>query len=658
VIALEVVPDNLAALDELGALVRVDPDAYDFPATYRELEKIYRKRDNAQRLLARVMVTQAAMKERDGDLDAAESLYRAAVGRAPGDFAVLGSLVDLHVAMRRWDQAIQAITEFLGSEPPPSDEDRLAALARQAEIHADHEMNPQLAIAVYRQITQIDPSSQLAYYHLAQEAFLLGRFDDARSAIQRAIDLAAAPGGDLSPETLARYYYYLGRITESAGDARGAAVQYRRAAEYDPGYAAPALALARRAAANGDDRGAESMLINAAHEAMQQGSASLAVPLQRGLALLLLAAGDRPAAIEAYRGILAVEPDESPDRIALAEVYAADDVGKAVRELRKVLERDLRQTTAYGLLASLHSRSGETERAARVLSVMETAGYAGDKDRVAAAQARASVVRAPLRQPITPELRAQWLTPAAAIGPLGELFAAIAEPATSMFPQPPLGENLTPLQASDEPTLGAAASDMARLFGVEPEIYVGERVPGGIVALAFPRRILVLDRDVVAEGDAERRFILGWGFDAICTGHATLLSLRRRQRAEFEAFIRSLLLPPDERATATNEFLRTISRPALEVIDRLSTGPEQDVARWIEAACNGPRRAGLVACDDFAAAARALVRMGGEAPGPGEEQGIACGLAVCGEDLVRYYLSDEYHQLREILTAAAPAMAQ
>ena len=68
-----------------------------------------------------------------------------------------------------------------------------------------------------------------------------------------------------APESLARYYYYRGRITEVGGDARGATSQYRRACEYDPGYAPPALALARRAADGADRTAAETLLIDAPH---------------------------------------------------------------------------------------------------------------------------------------------------------------------------------------------------------------------------------------------------------------------------------------------------------------------------------------------------------------------------------------------------------
>src|SRR4029079_4236172 len=201
------------------------------------------------------------------------------------------------------------------------------------------------------------------------------------AAIDRVIELATAQGKSLEAPALARYYYYRGRLLDAAGDARSATSQYRRATDYDPGYAPPALVLARRAAEAGDQRQAETILIDAAHAAMEQGGPRAAVPLQRGLARILLAAGDRPAAIEAYRGILNVEPDGASDRVALAEIYAVDDPPRAIHELRKVIDRDIHNAPAYRLPASFYNRVGESERAARVLSVTEQLGYAEESDR-------------------------------------------------------------------------------------------------------------------------------------------------------------------------------------------------------------------------------------------------------------------------------------
>jgi tetratricopeptide (TPR) repeat protein len=655
IIALEIRPNNVLALDALGELAKAHPTAYDFPATYRELEKIYRKREDALGLLARVMVAQAVMVEREGDLDEAERLYAEAASRSPGDFGVLSARVDLYVSMRRWKQAVETLMGFLQGDPAPAADIRVKALLRIAEITADGEMEPHKAIRVLVEIIRHDESVVEAHYLLAQEYFSLGRYHEARAAIERVIELAAAPGLGIAPEQLARYYYYLGRIIEAGGDARAATSHYRRAAEYDPGYAPPALALAARAADLGDQAAAETLLIDAAHAAMQRGGEHAAVPMQRGLARILLTVGDRPAAIEAYRGILAVEPDNAADRMALAEIYAHEDLPRAIEEVKQVIQRDLRHAPAYRLMASFYARAGETERAVRVLTAMEVLGYAEDPDRRAAAKARAEQMLLPIRHPMSDDLRRRFLSTPAITSPLGELFEALVPYLTSLFPEPPVGTNLVALGAVDDPEVKLVVADSIRLFGIEPEIYIGQDVPRGVVALSHPRSVVVIDRELLRETDTARRFLFGWAFDAVRGGYALLQQLGRRQRAELGGLLKSMLLPENERPGPTNEFMRTLPRAPLRVIERLQGMARMaDSEEWIDGMLATDRRAGLFACDDFAATTRMIARLGGDHLGMSDIQALA--LVLCGEDLVRFYLSDEYHRLRESLSRSLPAV--
>ncbi|HTE53589.1 MAG TPA: hypothetical protein VK698_22190 [Kofleriaceae bacterium] len=655
IIALEIRPNNLLALEALGELAKDHPHAYDFPATYRELEKIYRKREDALGLLARVMVAQAVMVERDGDLDEAERLYAEAATRSPGDFGVLSARVDLYVSMRRWKQAVETLMTFLQGDPPPTPDVRIKALLRVAEITADGEMEAHKAIRVLAEIIRLDESVVEAHYLLAQEYFSLGRFHEARAAIERVIELAAAPGLGVSPEQLARYYYYLGRIIEAGGDARAATSHYRRAAEYDPGYAPPALALAARAADLGDQAAAETLLIDAAHAAMQRGGEHAAVPMQRGLARILLTVGDRPAAIEAYRGILAVEPENAADRMALAEIYAHEDLPRAIEEVKQVIQRDLRHAPAYRLMASFYARAGETERAVRVLTAMEVLGYAEDPDRRAASKARAEQMLLPIRHPMSDDLRRRFLSTTAFTSPLGELFEALLPYLTALFPEPPVGNNLAAMTAYDDPDVKTIVADSVRLFGVDPEIYIGEQVPRSVVALSHPRPVVVVDRELLRESEPARRFVFGWAFDAIRGGYALLQVLGRRQRAELGGLLKSMLLPESERPGPTTEFMRTLPRAPLRVIERLQGMARlADSEEWIDSMLATDRRAGLFACDDFSAATRMIARVGGDHLGAADIQALA--LVLCGEDLVRFYLSDEYHRLRESLSRTLPAV--
>jgi tetratricopeptide (TPR) repeat protein len=382
---------------------------------------------------------------------------------------------------------------------------------------------------------------------------------------------------------------------------------------------------------------------------MAQGGPRAAVPLQRGLARILLASGDRPAAIEAYRGILNVEPDGASDRVALAEIYAVDDPQRAIGELRKVLERDIHHAPAYRLLASFYSRTGATERANRVLTVLDLLGFAEDADRATMLRLNAVRVRPPLRNALDDDARLRLLITPAAREPLGELFDALAQELSAVVVQPSLGEDLQPVVASGDARLVAIAAEIAGLYQTEVEVFVGDKVPGLAAVTAFPRRMLVIDRSLTTESDLTLRFLFGYAFEAIRGGYATLLQLGARQRRELGNLLRALLSPEPELTGSAAELLGSISPQAQKVIERHSRIRDIDPGAWIDGMLACAKRAGLVACDDFQAAIWTVALLSGESLAS-HHATVALGSVLGGPDLVRYYLSDNYQQVRNLLT--------
>lgn len=650
VIALEIKPENIAALDALTELAAISPNVYDFPATFRELDKIYRKRGNSLELLARVMVGEAQVLTRAGNLDEAESLLKEAAENCPDDLAITEALVDLHESVRNWPKAVQVLEEFL--TPGRAKEIRVAVMIRQAQIYADGQMDAEQAVKILQRILAIDAENPEMHYLLAQELFCLERFSDAKRAIERVIELSATPDSNISAERLARYYYYLGRILDRDGDARGATAQYRRATDYDPGYAPPAQALAQHSMASGDARAAESRLVNSAHAAMGQGDRESAIQLQRELARILLKGGDKDAAIEAYRGILEVNDQGAADRLSLAEIYAESDLQKAIEETRHVIEVDLRHGPAYRVLSSYYMHAGEPARAGRVLATMSLLGYSEDEDQKMLQAARSGSRPLELNQKLSTELRARLLANESLGSVIGELFASSYRQMSEINRKASLGENLTPLPSIDDHALHIAVGDMVRLFGMESEVYVGENVPGRVIAIDHPRTIIVLDRLVLQEPEAARRFALGWAFEAICGGYSSVLNLGEKQRLELANLLRSLFLSEADRSSGTTEFIKGLPTNAQEII-RINEGHFQDfdMEEWMTGMNAVARRAGLLACDDLAACARMLAVISGENIG---DNYAALGTVFCGEDLFQFHISDEYDQLRSELNRIQP----
>lgn len=388
---------------------------------------------------------------------------------------------------------------------------------------------------------------------------------------------------------------------------------------------------------------------------MAQGGPRAAVPLQRGLARILLASGDRAAAIEAYRGILNVDPDGASDRVALAEIYAVDDPARAIGELRKVLDRDIHHAPAYRLLASFYSRTGDTERANRVLTALDLLGFAEEADRASLQRLRSVRASAPLRRGLDDEHRERFLLTSAARAPLGEVFAALAEELSGMVPQPSLGANLQPAHPGREPRLLQLAAEVGAMYGTDPEIFIGEKVPGLAAVTAFPRRVIVLDRALLTESEAALRFLLGYAIEAIRGGYAILLQVGARWRRELVQLLRDLLAPEPDQAGPAADLIAGAPPEVQELVERHSRGErppgvrDVDPGAWIDGMLALAKRAGLLACDDFNAAIWMVARLAGERL-TSHDATVALGSVLGGPDLVRFYLSDDYQHLRDVLT--------
>jgi hypothetical protein len=122
------------------------------------------------------------------------------------------------------------------------------------------------------------------------------------------------------------------------------------------------------------------------------------------------------------------------------------------------------------------------------------------------------------------------------------------------------------------------------------------------------------------------------------------------ERANVGALLRSLTLPENERPPPTNEFMNNLPRKVARALDRfVGLAPTLDPDAWVAGLALAQDRAGLLSCDDFTAAVRVLTRLANEELAVNPDGAVALGAVVGGPELVRYYLSDDYHRLRQAL---------
>ncbi|MBA3538530.1 MAG: hypothetical protein H0T79_02775, partial [Deltaproteobacteria bacterium] len=318
--------------------------------------------------------------------------------------------------------------------------------------------------------------------------------------------------------------------------------------------------------------------------------------------------------------------------------------------LRKVLERDIHHAPAYRMLASFYSRTGDVERASRVLTALDLLGFAEDTDRSTMQRLRPMRTAMPIRQPLGDEPRQRLLITPAVREPLGEIFEALAEEITGMVSSPSLGVDLQPVQSVGDARLTKIAAEISALYQLDVDLFVGDKVPGLAAVTAYPRRLLVLDRSLLTEPDLALRFLFGYAFEAIRGGYALLLHLGARQRRELVTLLRALVAPDGELTGPATELVDRASGRAAKVLERHAGLRDVDADAWISGMLACAKRGGLVACDDFSAAIWMVARLSGERLA-NHDASVALGAVLGGPDLVRFYLSDAYQQLRDSLSA-------
>jgi hypothetical protein len=161
--------------------------------------------------------------------------------------------------------------------------------------------------------------------------------------------------------------------------------------------------------------------------------------------------------------------------------------------------------------------------------------------------------------------------------------------------------------------------------------------------------LIVVDRALLDEADPMLRFLFGYALEAIRGGYAILLQVGARQRRELAQLLRVLLAQDVELTGPAAELVERAGVQAQRILERHAGARDVDPSAWIDGMLALAKRAGLVACDDFSAAIWMVARLSGERLTT-HDATVALGSVLGGPDLVRFYLSDDYQHLRDVLT--------
>jgi hypothetical protein len=283
-----------------------------------------------------------------------------------------------------------------------------------------------------------------------------------------------------------------------------------------------------------------------------------------------------------------------------------------------------------------------------VLTVLDLLGFAEETDRQTMQRLKAVRKSQPARRSLDDTNRDRLLVTSAAREPLGEVWSALAEEITTFVAQPSLGENLVPAESIGDTRLLQIAGEVGNLFECDADVFIGDKVPGMVAVTAFPRRLIVVDRSLIAEKELPLRFLFGYAHEAIRGSYAALLQLGASQRRELAQLLRALVTDVESFGPAA-EIAANASPRASKILERHAGTRDLDPGSWIDNMIACAKRAGLLAADDFAATIWMVARQAGENVGSHDDT-VALGAVLGGSDLVRFYLSDQYQMIRDLLS--------
>lgn len=650
VVALELTPENLEALDWLIALCRRSPDAYDFATIFRDLEQVYRREEN-QDAVGHVLVAAGALSEIAGDAETAVARYQEAMEVAPQDLAPVKSLANLLVRIRRIDEAVSVLTRLCHrAKDLPL---KIRALIRLGELWSNVAMEPVRAAQTYQEVLSLDPSNPEASFRLAQELVTVGRNDE---AYERMVELLDRVEGPPRPRILSNYTHYLGVVLLRLGDTEGALEQFRHALQLNGRNVNAAIALARELTLSGDREGAQQVLIKAIHKVSSQGGADVAIDLRRTLGSLHLGAGELLPAVSQFESVVRAG-ERVEDRITLAEVYAqqVDGLGRATDELWRVIENDSFNPHALRLLADLYERDEDQYRTLQVLQVMEMLGWASKEDRDQAGSLRRIYAYKPVCA-MDDGLRQLMVYPTTDTH-VQQLWDVIRDPLERLFPLE-LPQSPEPVAKLQSPDFRQLAERCVDFFSVDTAVLVADDVPGGAVADSKGKGRVILDRLFVDRPFAEVAFVLGRDIEYVRSGHALVSRLAFDDRQLLGELLSGLLQAPEEQNDLVQEFRKGLPRKLVRQIDSTTHAYQQHLddggsscqtSRWFSGIDRSANQAGLVACDDISASLRTAAQLGGQELAVGPKGEVAVQLVTDGPDLVQFFLSDRYISLRRRL---------
>lgn len=642
-LALESNPSNQDALDALVALSKSTPDVYPFGELFRSLEQKFRSAKDLKGL-GRVLVVAGSFAEANGEAIYALDIYRQAQSIHPHHVEAIKAETNLLFALNQKNEAISKLHSLLEQEPDPVFRSKIYQILGDSfsEIFDDHE---KASLAYFRAI-ESDPKAINIRIHLALEYLVLERYTDAKNII---FDLFAHGSDD--HKVISELYQILATIEHRQGSIDEAYQAYSQALATDPTAKWAALGFSGLLIEAHDFKKASQVLTKAATEIATSGSLFHTIELRRKLAECFAAENNIDAAINEYRSIVNSFNNEE-DRILLSDLYSRQPGGisQSIAELKKGIKDQNFTPLLLETLASRYEANGDQLQALIQLRALEALDRSDQLRHERLMQLERAFPFFP-RRAIDEKLRRQLLPQLDKEDPFEKIWQLIF-PALKKIFQFPI-KDVKALELAPDSTLSNDIRLCLQLFGEELQLF--EANLHKPMWYADPQRLIV-DKSLIHHDkiihSAHIRFCVGKTLGYKIQGHTILSQLDYADKQLIVELIDGLLTHPLERSDLALEFIKRLDREVIQTIDQLAeqyalSPTPLFASQWLTHSESLANIYGLIASDNLTLALEALKMQ--SAHGSSLETDPAIQTINGGQQLLDFYLSDEYFSLRRKL---------
>jgi tetratricopeptide (TPR) repeat protein len=163
-----------------------------------------------------------------GDVESAERWLQQSIAETPGAEALRARLATLYRSGQKWSDLAELVAQ--GATHAPDKATRLARLLEAGHLFADQCADPERAVSMLREATDLAPDDHAMKLVLADVLVRAGRRDEARTILQSRIDAF----GGRRPKERAPVHCQMARLELDAGNRPRALVELDAAARVDP----------------------------------------------------------------------------------------------------------------------------------------------------------------------------------------------------------------------------------------------------------------------------------------------------------------------------------------------------------------------------------------------------------------------------------------